>query len=419
MTENKIELGKKLKAEFPIFKNNFKTVNNESRPLVYLDSAVSAQKPQIVIDTMKKQMETSYGSIHRGAYDLSISASDMYENVRKKTAQFIGSGISSDQIIFTKGTTESLNILANGFKNFLLTENDRIVIPKNEHHANFVPWQQTALYKNSEIAYISFEGTKGNQLKLNLKEAQKLITKNTKIVSLASMGNVIGQINPVTEIIEMAKKVGAFVFVDCAQSCSCLEDNYFTLGADAIAFSGHKLYGPSGVGILALSPYLMNHLPPLLYGGGMISSVTLEESKFTTGPAKFEAGTPPITEVAGLGAALDWVNSVGRKNIHNHSSKLASLFIAGLKEIPEIEVFAPETGEETIVSFRHKKIHAHDLVTILDSFNVCMRAGHHCAWPLIQFLGVDALVRCSFAAYSDIEDIEIALNAIRQANKFI
>ncbi len=412
-------LEKSLKKQFPIFKNNERTDLNGIKPLVYLDSAVSTQKPQVVIDTMKHHLEFDYGSVHRGAYHLSARSSEMYENVRKKMAQFIGSSVLPEQIIFTKGATESLNILANGFAREILQEDSRIVIPSIEHHANLVPWQQAALYKNCEIAYIPLVGIKGSDLRLNLSEAKKLINKNTKVVSLATVGNVLGQINPINEIIELAKKVGAYVIADHAQGASCFEQDLFALGVDAVAFSGHKIYGPSGIGILALSKELMQKIPPLLYGGGMISSVTLEESTWLEGSAKFEAGTPPITEVAGLGAAVDWINTYGRKNIHQHSNKLASKFLHELKKMPYIDIFAPETGEETLISFRHKDIHAHDLVTILDSYNVAMRAGHHCAWPLIKLLSVDALVRCSFAAYSETEDVEIALEAIKNSSKFL
>jgi cysteine desulfurase/selenocysteine lyase len=402
-----------VKEQFPLF------AQKENEKLVYLESAVTTQKPQMVIDAMRQNMEHTYGSVHRGAYGLTIASSEMVERVRAQCAAFVSPSLKPENIIFTKGTTESLNILANGFRHTILTPHHRIVLPKSEHHANLVPWQQTSLAVDCEIAYLSFEGKTGKSLKLNLSEAEKLITKNTKIVTLASMGNGIGQINPVAEIAQMAKKVGAYVFVDCAQSASCLDTDFFALGADAVAFGAHKMYGPSGIGILALSSELMDKLPPLLFGGGMISKVTLEESAWTTGPAKFEAGTPPITEAAGFGAALSWVESVGRNNIHHHSAALASAFIEGLKSLPDIEIFAPETGAETIVSFRHAKIHAHDLVTILDTFGVCMRAGHHCAWPLIQFLDVDALVRASFGAYSTQEDVEKALFAIKESHKFM
>jgi cysteine desulfurase / selenocysteine lyase len=412
-------LGSKIRDEFPIFKNNQKMVDGQLKPFVYLDSAVSAQKPNLVIQAMLKHLECDYGSVHRGAYQVSIRSSQMYEETREKVAKFIGSKVEANQIVFTRGTTESLNILANGISEIYLNENSRIVIPAIEHHANLIPWQQAAMRKNCELAYLSLEGKQGSQLRLNLKEAEQLITKNTKVVSLAYVGNVLGQINPIEEIIALAKNVGAYVILDCAQSMSSHEENLFDLGADAIAFSPHKLYGPSGIGVLAMSKELIENLPPLIFGGGMISNVTLEESEWISGPAKFEAGTPSITEACGLSAAIDWVDEKGRKNIFKHTSMLATHFVDKLKKIPDIEVFSPESGKETIISFRHKKIHAHDMATILDDDNIAMRAGHHCAWPLIRFLGVDAIVRCSFGAYSDEDDVMAALDAIKNSSKRI
>jgi len=410
-------LGSKIRHEFPIFKNNEKREGGQIKPFVYLDSAVSAQKPKSVIQAMTHYLESDYGSVHRGAYGVSIRSSQMYEDTRHKVAKFIGSTVEANQVVFTKGTTDSLNILAHGIAEVYLNENSRIVIPAIEHHANLIPWQQAAMRKDCELAYLSLEGKQGSKLKLNLKEAEKLITKNTKVVSLAYVGNVLGQINPIEEIITLAKKVGALVVLDCAQSMSSHDENLFAMGADDIAFSPHKLYGPSGICVLAMTSDLLDRLPPSTFGGGMISNVTLEESSWTTGPAKFEAGTQAVTEACGLFAAVDWVLEKGQKNIFNHSCELASLFLEKLKNIPDIEVFCPESGNETIVAFRHKKIHAHDIATILDVENVAMRAGHHCAWPLIRSLGVDALVRASFAAYSDSDDVEIAIEAIKNSVK--
>ncbi len=410
-------LGSKVRDEFPIFKNNQKMVNGQLSPFVYLDSAVSAQKPELVIQSMRKHLEYDYGSVHRGAYGVSIRSSQMYEETRQKVAKFIGAKVEASQVIFTRGTTESLNILANGISEAYLNENSRIVIPAAEHHANLIPWQQAAMRKDCELAYLSLEGKQGSQLRLNLKEAEQLISKNTKVVSLAYVGNVLGQINPIEEIIELAKKVGALVILDCAQSMSTHEEDLFALGVDAIAFSPHKLYGPSGIGVLAMTKELVEKLPPLIFGGGMISNVTLEESEWISGPAKFEAGTPSITEACGLSAAIDWVEEKGRINIYKHSANLAKSFVEKLKKIPDIEVFSPESGKETIISFRHKKIHAHDMATVLDADNIAMRAGHHCSWPLIRYLGVDALVRCSFAAYSDEDDVTLAIEAIKNSSK--
>lgn len=414
-----INHGSNIKNDFPIFQNNQKIVNKQLKPFVYLDSAATTQKPKSVIQAMTHFLENDYGSVHRGAYGVSIRSSQMYEETRSKVAKFIGPNVKEDQIIFTRGTTESLNVLAHGISELYLNENSRIVIPLSEHHANLIPWQQAALRKNCELAYISLEGNQGNKLKLNLKEAEQLITKNTKVVSLAYVGNVLGQINPIEDIINLSKKVGALVILDCAQSMSSHNEDLFALGADAIVFSPHKLYGPSGIGVLAMTPELINELPPFIFGGGMISDVTLEKSEWISGPAKFEAGTPSITEACGLSAAIDWIEQYGRINIQKHSTNLATIFLEKLKNINDIEVFSPESGNETIISFRHKKIHAHDIATILDADNIAMRAGHHCAWPLIRYLNVDALVRCSFGAYSDENDIEAAIEAIKKITKYV
>lgn len=412
-------LGAKLREEFPIFKNNLVKSGGKNLPLVYLDTAASAQKPRSVIDALVAQMEQHYGSVHRGVYNLSARASESYEGVRAKVAQFLSPTLSSQDIVFTRGTTESLNILAHGIASALLSEDSRIVVPAAEHHANLIPWQQAALRTNCEIAYIPLLGKKGNSLSLDLSVAEKVINKATKVVSLAHVGNVLGQINPVAEITRLAKAVGAIVIVDAAQSVSSVPDDLFALGVDAVCFSSHKMYGPSGVGVLAAKKTLLDSIPPLMFGGGMIRDVTLEGCEISESPSKFEAGTPPATEVFGLGAAIDWVQEVGRSRIHTHAAKLASQFHKGLESIPGIEVNSPSTGHETIISFHHTRVHAHDLATFLDSENVAVRAGHHCAWPLIRSIGVDALVRASFAAYSDEDDVEVALNAIKKAVSYL
>ena len=288
-----------LKEEFPIFKHNEK--NN--RPFVFLDTAVSTQKPKSVIDAMSEFQSHDYGSIHRGAYSTSMRATQIYEETKVEIAKFLSPSLKSENIIFTKNTTESLNILANGFSKSQLTEKDRIVLPAIEHHANLVPWQQAALSTNCEIAYIPMKNQ--NNFTLDLDKAQKLISKNTKVLTFAFVGNVLGQINPIEKLIEMGKEVQATIIIDCAQSVTSFTHDLFALGADAIAFSGHKIYGPTGIGVLVMRDELMKTLPPLLFGGGMVSSVSLEESKWLNGPEKFEAGTHPTTEIPGLKKALE------------------------------------------------------------------------------------------------------------------
>ncbi len=408
-------LGKYLRHQFPIFEHNVRTEGGRILPLSYLDTAATAQKPRVVIDAITRFMEREYGTVHRGAYALSARASEMYEEARRKVKIFLGPSASDSEVVFTRGATESLNLIANGLAERFVESSHRIVTTMAEHHANLVPWQQAAMRKDCELAYIPLNGKSGAELSLNLDIARKLISANTRVVSLAHIGNVLGQENAVAEIATMAKQVGAFVVLDAAQSIASTEVDIFGLGVDAVAFSGHKMYGPSGIGVLAARRSLLNQIPPLLFGGGMISNVTLEESSWTEVPAKFEAGTPPLIEVAGLLAAVDWMTAVGRKNIHDHAARLATIFANRLREIPGIEVYSPGAGTETVIPFRHNRVHAHDLATILDSENVAVRAGHHCAWPLVRFLGVDALVRASFAAYSDEDDVEAAIRGIQKA----
>ena len=414
MTHTRVE-STSHRSDFPIFEN---TLRKTGRPLVYLDSAATTQKPRLVIDAVHNFLSEEYGTVHRGAYGLSIKASERYEDVRAQVARFVGGGVEPGQVIFTRGTTESLNVLANGLANSSLKEQDRIVVTAAEHHANLVPWQQAALRVNCEIGYIPLVGSeKCSDMVLDLERAQRLINARTKIVALAHVGNVLGQVNPVPEVVAMAGKVGAKVVLDCAQSATGFDLDWLGKGADALAFSGHKVFGPSGVGVLVLSKEWMKSLPPFVFGGGMISDVTLEGSTFTEGPAKFEAGTPPITEVIGLGAALEWIESKGRSNIHHHAAGLAGSFRQGLADMADVEIFGPGSGLENVVPFRLKKVHAHDVATLLDASQVCVRAGHHCAWPLIRALGVDALLRASFSTYNDAQDVELALSAIQRISK--
>lgn len=404
-----------IRSQFPVLAHNTRQGTAGPQPLVYLDSAATSQKPQAVIDAMSRFLERDYGTVHRGAYELSVRSSQRYEEARGKAISLVTANPTGLQAVFTRGTTDSLNILAHGLSEAFITPESRIVTTVAEHHANLVPWQQEALRKDCELAYIPLRGKQGSSLALNLEKAKSLISKNTRVVTLAHVGNVLGQINPLAEIIALAKNAGAIVVVDSAQSIASLDDDLFTLGADAVAYSLHKMYGPSGIGVLVARESLLKQIPPMSFGGGMIADVTLEGSTWADAPAKFEAGTPMIVEAMGLNAAVEWITAIGRRNIHTHAAALATRFREELSRIPGIEIYSPATGEETVISFRHTSMHAHDLATILDGDNIAMRAGHHCAWPLIRFLGVDALIRASFAAYSSTDDVERAIESIRKA----
>ena len=410
-------VGAPLRDQFPIFQNQQRrSASGVLLPLTFLDSAASAQKPQCVIDAMVKHMQYSYGSVHRGAYSLSMLSSELYESARSDIAAFVGDGVTAEEVVFTHGTTEALNLVALGAAEGLLGPNDRVVVAAAEHHANLVPWQQAALRSGCELAYIPFSGDPGYSYSLNLEKAEKLITKNTKIVAIAHVGNVLGQHNPLAEIIALAQNVGAFVVVDSAQSISSCDKNPLSMGAHAMAFGAHKMYGPTGVGALVGRHELLRLLPPLIFGGGMIADVTLEQSSWAPLPARFEAGTPPITEVVGFAEAARWLGQGGRREAaHRHCAHLATLLREGLGALPGVKIYSSSTGFETLVSFRHDAVHAHDLATVLDGFNVAVRAGHHCAWPLVRDLGADALVRASFGIYNDVDDVERCLEAIKAA----
>ena len=401
-----------LKNEFPIFKNASKILHGKEYPLCFLDTAATSQKPQCVIDAMTHGMTHIYGSVHRGAYTLSYEASEAYENARAKVAEFIGPNVEPEQIIFTKNATEGLNILANGLSKLCLDNQSRIVTSVLEHHANLLPWQRAAAEYKCEIGYIDLNP---HTLTLDSSTFDHQIQKHTKILSIAHMGNVLGQINPIKDLIQKAKAVGAFVVLDCAQSMGVLDMNPLDLGVDAFVFSGHKLYGPTGIGVLVLKPHLGHKLEPLIVGGGMVSKVDLQGSSYAAPPQKFEAGTPAFIEALGLATSLQWINSIGRTKIYDHSCQLASLFIQGIKNIPNIEIFSPQTGKETIISFHHTKLHSHDLATAMDRYNVALRAGHHCAWPLIHALNVQSLLRASFGAYCTEGDVAQAIEALKQS----
>jgi cysteine desulfurase / selenocysteine lyase len=402
-----LELGKPLRKRFPFFK--------AAQPSVYLDSAATAQKPAEVVEVVRRFLETENANVHRGAYALSGEATERFEATRTSVSNFLA--LSKEfTSVFTHGTTESLNLLAYGLEP-LLKSGDTILLSLLEHHSNIVPWQILAQRKKLNIIWapISDAGT------LLVDECKTLIaTYRPRIVSLTHISNALGTIVPVAEIFATAKKIQAFTVLDIAQSVAHLPVSLIELGADFAAFSGHKLYGPTGVGVLAGRSAILESMSPFMAGGGMISQVTTAGTQFLPAPHKFEAGTPPIAEVLGLAPAIAFVEELGLARIADHENKLLNNAFDRLSRETDVKLYGPRTtgiDQSAILAFTVKGVHPHDLSTVADASGVQFRAGHHCAMPLHARLGVPATARISFAAYNDVDDIDRLIEAIRAARK--
>lgn len=396
-----------LKKDFPIFERRIR----DGQRLVYLDSGATAQKPNAVIDAELNFYRTSNAAVHRGAHQLAEEATENFENARSIVAEFIGA--SSDQIVFTKSATESINLVA-----YALTEKikpgDRIVVSEMEHHANLIPWQQLAKRTGAELAW--FEVTPEGRL--DLSKIDEVITANTAIVAITHQSNVLGTINPLEEIVRKSQNVGAEVLVDACQSVPHMSVDVQKLGVDYLAFSGHKALGPTGVGVLWGKN--LEALPPFLFGGSMIENVTMTDATWAPAPKKFEAGVPNMAQAIGLGAALQYLTNVGMQSIHDHEIYLTKALLAGLADISGINVFGPKEVMDRggTVSFTLDGIHPHDLGQFLDSKGIAVRTGHHCAWPLARKFKIQATTRASMYLYNDLSDIDALLSGIHDAKKF-
>ena len=394
-----------IRKDFPILK-----VKVNGKPLVYFDNAATSQKPKQVIDALSDYYENYNANIHRSIHKLGEQATLAYENAHKKVAEFINS--DPEEIVFTKGATESLNLVA-----YSLTENlkpnDEIILTQMEHHSNLVPWQQLAKKKNLKLNFVEFD----EEGKLRLGQFEELLNKKTKIVSVVHMSNALGTINPVEEIAKTVKeKSSAYFIVDAAQSVPHMPVDVKKMNCDFLAFSGHKMLAPTGIGVLYGKKELLEKMQPFQYGGGMIKEVTFKDTKFNDIPWKFEAGTPNIAQGIGLAAAVDYLNKVGMKNIMNHGKELANYCYEKLSEIDEVEIYGPkERG--ALVSFNVKEVHAHDTATILDSEGIAVRAGHHCTMPLHSVLGIPASTRASFYLYNTKEEIDKLAEGIQKVIK--
>lgn len=399
-----------LRMDFPILNQE---VNGH--PLVYLDSAATSQKPTSVIEVLKRYYEQDNSNVHRGVHTLGSRATEAYELAREKVAHFINAK-SSAQVVFTRGTTESLNMIAYGFARTRLKAGDEIVLPPSEHHSNLIPWQQVARVTGATLKYLPLQpdGT------IRLEDVREAVTNNTKIVTMAQVSNVLGTIHPVKEVAQIAHSFGAVMIVDGAQSVPHMPVDVQDLDCDFLAFSGHKMCGPTGVGVLYGKRQWLDEMEPTYFGGEMIDVVELHESSWKETPWKFEGGTPIIAGAIGLGAAVDYLTKVGMENIRSHDRKLTAYALEKLKSIPEMVIFGPDNADIRggSVTFNLGAIHPHDVSTVLDSQGIAIRAGHHCAQPLMRMYHVAATARASFYFYNSESDIDALTKALLSAKEF-
>lgn len=398
-----------IRKDFPIFN---RLVNGDKR-LVYLDSAASSQKPQTVLDIMNDVYEKHYANIHRGIHALAEESTELYEVARKKVSDFVHIP-DPTQMIFTRNTTESINLVAYAWGRKFLKTGDHILLTRMEHHSNLVPWYMLAKEKDVKIDFTEID----EQGLLDLEDFQKQLNHKPKLVAFAHMSNVLGVINPVKKMTEMAHRIGAIVLIDGAQSVPHLPVDIQDIGADFYAFSAHKMCGPTGVGILYGNKKLLNEMDPFLGGGDMIRKVTYDGFQPNELPYKFEAGTPAIAEAIGFGAAIDYLSGIGMKEIHSHECQITAYAYDALKETAGLTILGPSAEKRGgVISFTLKDIHPHDVAQVLDSEGIAVRAGHHCAMPLHQKLDIPASTRASFYLYNDEADIDALVMGINKVKK--
>jgi cysteine desulfurase / selenocysteine lyase len=401
-----------LRKDFPLLA---RTVNG--RPIVYLDAASSALQPRAVIDAMSRYYETTHANVHRGVYATAEEATALYERARVMAGRFLGAADPAHEVVFTKNTTESLNLVAHSWGRGNLRAGDAVLLTEMEHHSNIVPWMLLSEELGGlDLRYIPVDG----EGRLVLDDLDRLVD-GVKVVGVSAMSNVLGTINPLPEIAEVAHRAGAVVVADGAQLVPHVPVDLGTLGADFLAFSGHKTMGPTGIGVLWGRAELLESMSPFLGGGGMILDVKLDSFRAAEPPARFEAGTPPIAEAVGLTAALAYLSDIGMDRIRAHELSLTNHALARLEEKlgPDVRIFGPPAGDDRggVLSIAYRDVHAHDLAQVLDQFGVCVRPGHHCAKPLMRKLGVQATARASLSLFSDEHDIEVLIEGLVEAGR--
>ena len=393
------------KKDFPIFEN---------RDISYLDSGATSQKPQYVINAVEEFYKKFNANPHRGAYSLSLEATEQYENTREKIAKFINAR-NKEEIIFSKNASESLNLIAYSYGLSNLKQNDEVVLSIMEHHSNLVPWQFVTKQTNSILKYMYIN----NEFELSKEEIESKITDKTKVVGITHISNVLGTINNVKEIIKYAHKKGAIVIVDASQSIPHTKVDVQDLDADFLVFSGHKMFAPLGIGVLYGKKELLNKMPPFLMGGDMIEYVYEQNTTYAPLPNKFEAGTQNVEGVVGLGAAIDYIESIGYETINKVEQEVTEYAVNELSKLNFIEMYVTpnKQNHSSVISFNIKGVHPHDVASILDVNGVCIRSGNHCAQPLLRYMGMDSTCRASFSIYNTKEDVDKLVDALNKTYK--
>lgn len=396
-----------IRRDFPILST---TVYD--RPLIYLDNAATTQKPLCVLDAMRHEYLNANANVHRGVHYLSQQATELHEAARETVRRFINAG-KTEEVIFTRGTTESINLVASSFCEEFMKEGDEIIVSVMEHHSNIVPWQLQAARRGVAVRVIPMN----DEGELDMEAYAGMFTERTKIVSVAHVSNVLGTVNPVREMIRIAHSHGVPVLVDGAQSTPHFKVDVQELDCDFFAFSGHKIYGPTGIGVLYGKEEWLERMPPYQGGGEMIESVTFEKTVFQSLPFKFEAGTPDYIATHGLAVALDYVNDIGLENISSHERELTSYCMEQMRSIDGIALFGTSEHKDAVVSFLVGDIHHLDMGTLLDRLGIAVRTGHHCAQPVMQRYGIQGAVRASFAMYNTREEIDALVEGVRRVSR--
>lgn len=400
-------LDSKVRADFPILS---RMVYN--RPLIYLDNAATTQKPQCVIDAISEEYQSVNANVHRGVHYLSQKATELHENARERVRQFINAR-STSEILFTRGTTESLNLMASSYGEAFLKEGDEILISEMEHHSNIVPWQMLCERKGCRIKVIPFN----KRGEIEMENYEKLFTERTRLVCVAHVSNTLGTVNPIKEMGRIAHAHGAHILVDGAQSVPHFNVDVQDLDCDFLAFSGHKVYGPTGIGVLYGRESLLEQMPPYQGGGEMISRVTFEHTTYEKLPYKFEAGTPDYVGSHALAVALDYVDSIGMDKIHAHEQALTRYAMQQMSQIEGIRLYGTSEGKDAVVAFNVGDIHPLDIGTLLDRLGIAIRTGHHCAQPVMEHYGVEGMCRASFALYSTQAEVDALIAGIERVRK--